>query len=118
MATNQRGHGNRVRFTASAARTSGDFVYEDGFHGVCVNDVANTEVGVLDISQVEYELDEVATAAVGDAIYIAMDGTTLSKTSTNHRLVGFVTAIDSHADVPDGKMWMLVAAQNATVPTA
>lgn len=116
MAKNQRGHGNRVRFTASAARTSGDFVYEDGFHGVCVNDVDNGAVGVLDIAQVEVEVAELATAAVGAPVYCNLAGA-LSLTSTNRRLVGFVTATDAIADVPSGKMWMLVAAQNATVPT-
>lgn len=117
MAKNQRGHGKRVRFVASAARTSGDFVYEDGFHGVVVADVANTEVGVLDIEQVEHEVDLVSTAARGDMIYITTAGA-LTKTEGTNRLVGMVTETPttSAERVPTGKMWMLVAAQNATVP--
>lgn len=117
MAKNQVGHGNRVRVTATADRTSGDFVLEDGFHGVCVNDIADTEVGVLDISQVEIQVNEVASVAKGSAIYITLAGA-LSLTATNHRLVGFCTATDAEDGVPSGKMWMLVAAQNATAPSA
>lgn len=115
MAKNQVGHGNRVRVTATAARTSGDFVLEDGFHGVCVNDIADSEVGVLDISQVEVQVDEVATVAKGGPIYIDVNGD-LSLDDTDNRLVGICTATDSEDGVPSGKMWMLVAAQNATLP--
>ncbi len=118
MATNHRGHGTRIRFTASATRASNDFVYEDGFHGVCVNDVVNTEVGVLDISQSEIEVDLVSGAAVGDRIYLT-PANALTKTVSTNRLVGIVTANPTTApdDVPTGKMWMLVLPQNITVPT-
>lgn len=117
MATNQRGHGKRVRFTASAARSSGDFVYEDGFHGVCVNDVANTERGVLDISQVEYEVDLLSGADPGEIVYITTAGA-LTLTAGTNRPVGVVTAnpTTDPDDVPAGKMWMLILPQNTTVP--
>jgi hypothetical protein len=117
MATNQRGHGMRVRVTVSADRSSGDFVYEDGFHGVIVNDAENTDVAVMDISQVEVELPLVATAAVGDDIYIG-NAQALSKVATNHRLVGKVTRIAGDEGVGAGLMWMLVLPQNAVAPSA
>ena len=116
MATNQRGHGLRVNVTVSAARSSGDFVYEDGFHGVMVNDAADTAEAVMDIAQVEIELPEVASVAVGSPIYIG-NAQALSLSATNHRLVGICTKVDADADVPDGMMWMLVLPQNATAPS-
>lgn len=115
MATNQRGHGLRVNVTVSADRSSGDFVYEDGFHGVMVNDVEDTEEGVMDIAQVEIELAEVASVAVGSPIYIT-PAQALTLTASTNRLVGKCTKTDADADVPDGMMWMLVLPQNATVP--
>lgn len=117
MATNQRGHGKRVRITASAARSSGDLVYEDGFHGVVPVDIADTERGELDISQVEYEVDLLAGADPGEAVYITTAGA-LTLTAGTNRLVGFVTAnptVEPDA-VPAGKMWILIAPQNTTVP--
>lgn len=115
MATNQRGHGLRVNVTVSAARSSGDFVYEDGFHGVMVNDAANTAEAVMDIAQVEIEVPEVATVTLGAPIYIT-PAQALTLTAGTNRLVGKCTKTAADADVPDGMMWMLVLPQNATVP--
>lgn len=106
----------RIRFTAGGAHNSGDFILQDGFHGVVVNTVANGEVGVLDTSQVEIEVALVSTAAKGDPIYITAAGA-LSKTSADNRLVGIVTAVASAEGVPANKMWMLVLPQNATIPS-
>lgn len=118
MATNQRGHGKRVRITASAARTSGDFVYEDGFHGVVPVDIANGERGELDISQVEVEVALLSGADPGEGVYITSAGA-LTLTSGTNRLVGVVTANPTVEPdvVPAGKMWMLVLPQNLTVPS-
>lgn len=118
MATNQRGHGKRVRITASAARTSGDFVYEDGFHGVIPVDIANTERGELDISQVEVEVALLSGADPGEIVYINPAGA-LTLTASTNRPVGVVTAnptVEPEA-VPAGKMWMLVLPQNTIVPS-
>ena len=113
MAKNLRGNGSRVVITATAARTSGDFVVEDDFHGTCCSDIADTETGLLDIEQVEIEVDLVATAAVGDSIYMS-DATTMTKTVGENRLVGKVTAVTAtNAAVPSTKMRMLVLPQVA-----
>ena len=109
MAKVLKGPGKRVEITATAARSSGDFVLEDGFHGVCVNDIADTEVGIIDIEQVEVEIDEVGTPAKGDIIY--HDGTNLTATATGNRPVMAVTLTDSDSRVPTGKMRALVLPQ-------
>lgn len=119
MATNQRGHGKRVHITATAAFTSGQLVYVDGFHGVCVNDIADTEDGVIDIEQVEYELPLVATAVRGDAIYIKPADQVLTKTSATNRLAAIVTAVAADdVGVPAGSMWVLLMPQAVGVAAA
>ena len=118
MATNQRGHGKRVVITASAARSAGDIVYEDGFHGVCPNDIENGERGELDISQVEVETALLSGADPGEGVYITSAGA-LTLTAGTNRLIGVVTAnptVEPDA-VPAGKMWMLILPQNLTVPS-
>lgn len=117
MAKNQRGHGLRVRITASAARTSGQLVYEDGFHGVIPVDIANGARGELDISQTEYEVDLLAGADPGEPVYITVAGA-LTLTAGTSRLVGVVTANPTVEPdkVPAGKMWMLILPQNTTIP--
>lgn len=117
MATNHKGHGKRVRITASAARSSDDFVYEDGFHGVIPVDIANGARGELDIQQVEIEVPLLAGADPGEGVYITPAGA-LTLTASTNRPVGIVTANPTvePVAVPAGKMWMLVLPQNLTTP--
>jgi predicted RecA/RadA family phage recombinase len=116
MPKNQVGIGTRVQFVASADRDSGDFVYEDGFHGVVVNDVLDTEIGVLDISVQEIEIDLVGASTRGSRVYITPAGS-LTNTASTNRPVGIVTAVVADGvGVASGKMRMLVLPQNPTTP--
>lgn len=116
MAKNQRGSGKRVRFVAEANRASGAFVYEDGFHGVVVADVASGATGRLDIEQVEHLVAVPGNPARGTAVYVT-PAMALTTTASTNRLVGKVT--ETPATMPEiaaGSVWMLVLPQNITVP--
>jgi predicted RecA/RadA family phage recombinase len=116
MPKNIRGTAGRVHFTASAARSSGDFVYENGFHGVVVTDTANGADGVMDTSQVEIELPTPAgVAARGDSVYMHASQV-LNATAASGRLVGKVTDIAGVHGTPTGQCRILILPQNATVP--
>lgn len=117
MAKNMVGPGLRVQVTAGANRSSGDFVFEGGFHGVHVNDVASGDLAVLDITEVEIQIPKVSGVAKGNPIYIG-NANALSTADTNHRLVGICTEVENVRGVPAGFMRMKVLPQNATAPSA
>lgn len=63
--------GKTLRFTAGADISSGDPLQIGVFNGVAINDVANTEEGVLSLEGV-YTLTKLETEAIdqGDAVYL------------------------------------------------
>jgi hypothetical protein len=110
-ANNYKGVGDRVNITtAAAAVTRGVPVVEDGWAGIPVTSAALGAPYVLQVDG-EFELDYVASAAVGDLVYItAADGTISLSGGTGKRPFGKVTQVQGDVfGTPTGKMWVRIA---------
>jgi hypothetical protein len=122
---NKRGFGERVVVVAAAARTSGQAVVEEGFHGFAETDAAINTRYALDISQTEHEIAFVSGAVKGSVIDIletapfTLTARARSAALTaSSRVFGVVSAVpgngitnDATVEPKTGFLWVITAPQ-------
>jgi len=120
MPKNIRGDGKRILVKYTLAVTAGEFVLQDGFHGIAMTTQASGEYGWLNIvpGELEVTISSGQTWAVGTKVYLVGSTAADALTSTpgSNRLAGKVTratGTETHQKgVPSGKVWMLVLPNN------
>lgn len=125
---NYRGTGDRIDVVAAATRTSGVPTVEGNFVGIPVTNAANTAVYSLAIVGV-FELDFIASSAVGDIILINDTTNALTRVaydaaiSAGTRPLGKVTAVPgvpraATQDPKTGKMFVKLLDQAGALGAA
>lgn len=120
MAKNLRSDGKRILVAYTLAVSSGNFVLQNGFHGVALTTQANGEVGWLNIApgEAEVTISSGETWSLGALIYLVGSATVnaLTSAASGNRLVGKVSRVygtgDQNRGVPSGKVHLLVLPNN------
>lgn len=92
MAETLRSDGKAVDVVADKSVTKGDPVLLEGFHGIAMSDASSGDTLAIEIALREHEINVGAsvTAAKGDVLYLASDGS-ITNTSTGNRAFAKVT---------------------------